>query len=413
MNTDKKTLHKRILANLLVSLIVLCLIVFVAPKIIVFCLPLIIAWLVACIAHPMIKFLESKIKIKRKLGTIVVIVLVITLLLMILYGIFYLLATEAMEFSKDISSFSVVLKESIDNFLTIVNKHFSFLPDDLSSIYKGLSASTILSTIIGKPGSNTIKSFMSVSESVGDKFVLTILTIILTYFFAIEYENVTAFFKRNTPVEITKYLDMTKEIINKAIFGYFAAHFKIMFVIAVITVVPYYLLGVKHFILLAIVTGIVDFLPIFGTGTIMIPWGIYRLVQLDFKAAILLIGLYVVTIVVRQFLEPKLISDSVGISAFATVVFMLIGYRLDGMFGLLVSIPIGMIVVIFYRNGAFDTQIDGAKILLRDIYEYIHYKDYEDIDSINPLKDDKKEEANQESAEKNEPENEENNSDSV
>ena len=83
--------------------------------------------------------------------------------------------------------------------------------------------------------------------------------------------------------------------------------------------------------------------------------------------------IYVVVLIVRQALEPKLIGDNIGTSPFETLVFMLVGYRLAGMLGLIVGIPVGMILVECYREGMFDDYIRGIKILARDINEYRKY----------------------------------------
>ena len=76
MNQDMKSIVKA-LANLAFSLIVLLLCIFLVPRLIMLFMPLIIGWLISCIANPLVVFLESKIKIRRKAGTVVVIVVVI------------------------------------------------------------------------------------------------------------------------------------------------------------------------------------------------------------------------------------------------------------------------------------------------------------------------------------------------
>ena len=80
-----------------------------------------------------------------------------------------------------------------------------------------------------------------------------------------------------------------------------------------------------------------------------------------------------VVLVVRQLLEPKLIGDNIGMSPFETLVFMLIGYRLAGVLGLIIGIPVGMILIECYREGMFDNYIRGIKILAHDINEYRKY----------------------------------------
>lgn len=76
---------------------------------------------------------------------------------------------------------------------------------------------------------------------------------------------------------------------------------------------------------------------------------------------------------IRRLLEPKLVGDSVGMSPFLTLVSMFIGYRLIGMLGLIVGIPVGMILKEFYDEGLFDNTIKGIKMLAGDINEYRKY----------------------------------------
>ena len=70
-NEGKKELHKRIYMNLLWTLMILLCIVFVVPPLIRFFMPLIVAWIIAAIANPMVRFLENKIKIMRKHGSVI------------------------------------------------------------------------------------------------------------------------------------------------------------------------------------------------------------------------------------------------------------------------------------------------------------------------------------------------------
>lgn len=86
-----------------------------------------------------------------------------------------------------------------------------------------------------------------------------------------------------------------------------------------------------------------------------------------------LIITYVICLLVHRLLEPKLVGDSVGMSPFATLISMFIGYRLIGMLGLIVGIPVGMIVMAFKEQGVFDSYIRGIRILAEDINEYRKY----------------------------------------
>ena len=130
------------------------------------------------------------------------------------------------------------------------------------------------------------------------------------------------------------------------------------------------LMGQKYAALIALITAFLDFLPFLGTGIILTPWAIYEIITGDYKAAVILVAAYFISLFVHRILEPKLIGDSVGMSPFLTLISMFIFYRLIGMLGLIVGIPIAMVLQAFYEGGVFDNTIRGIRILVKDINEY-------------------------------------------
>jgi predicted PurR-regulated permease PerM len=211
------------------------------------------------------------------------------------------------------------------------------------------------------------------ASSLIDFIVYTVLTILASYFITVEKDRLSMAIRNNMPHELQTLWDKVKNIFIRAIGGYLKAHLKIMFVVFGITVIPFALMGISYSGLLAVLIAVVDFLPFFGAGTILLPWAVYRILTGSYRYGIILLVLYIIILVVRQALEPKLIGDSIGVSPFQTLLFMLIGYRLAGMWGLLLGIPIGMIVVECYREGMFDRYLRGIRILVRDINEYRKY----------------------------------------
>ena len=84
--------YLKILCNLAAFILILFCLIFILPKLIVFFLPFVIGFILSLIANPLVRFLEKKLKIKRKYGTFLTIVLVITLIVFACYGTGALLA---------------------------------------------------------------------------------------------------------------------------------------------------------------------------------------------------------------------------------------------------------------------------------------------------------------------------------
>ena len=80
--------------------------------------------------------------------------------------------------------------------------------------------------------------------------------------------------------------------------------------------------------------------------------------------------LYIVTLVVHQLVQPKLIGDTVGLDPFASLFFMYIGYRISSVVGMILAIPVGMILINLYEAGAFDTLVWCVREVVNDFNNF-------------------------------------------
>ena len=160
---------------------------------------------------------------------------------------------------------------------------------------------------------------------------------------------------------------MVMDNLKYAVGGYFKAQFKIMIVVCLILIVGFVILDVHFYFLLAILIALLDFLPFFGTGTALIPWGLYKLMVGDYKMVIGLVILYGVTQLVRQLIQPKLVGDSMGLKPLLTLVFLYAGYKIGGVIAMIFAVPIGMILMNLYKAGAFDYILDDVKSLMEGL----------------------------------------------
>ena len=90
----------------------------------------------------------------------------------------------------------------------------------------------------------------------------------------------------------------------------------------------------------------------------------------NYMRAALLGVLYLVCQLVKQQLQPKMVGDSIGISPFAALFFMYVGYQFNGILGMIFGIPIGMVLISFYRIGMFDRLIQGFRIIASDLNDF-------------------------------------------
>lgn len=118
----------------------------------------------------------------------------------------------------------------------------------------------------------------------------------------------------------------------------------IMSITSIICTAGLFFIGNPYSLLLGIGIGFLDALPIFGTGTVLIPWGIFMLIQKKWKSGLVLLGLYVVCYFIRQILEAKIMGGKVGLSALETLISMYVGLKLFGIAGFLLG-PMGLLII--------------------------------------------------------------------
>jgi sporulation integral membrane protein YtvI len=246
------------------------------------------------------------------------------------------------------------------------------LPKNIQDVINKLIAGVgnYASNITGQIELPTMSTAGNFARNVAEGFLGFIVVILSAYFFAAGKNELSANLKKHVPETVTNYWNLILDNFKAAFGGYFKAQFKIMFVITIILFIGFEILRVGYSFLFAFGIAFLDVLPVFGTGAVLWPWAIIDVISGNYFRAIGLVVLYLICQVVKQILQPKMVGDSIGLNPLATLFFMFIGYRFYGVFGMIIGIPIGMVLVKLYRIGLFDRIIRGIKIIAKDLNEF-------------------------------------------
>lgn len=366
---SKKMIYLKIAMDYGIALLTLLFIVVCIPKIIAFFLPFVIGYVISIIANPIVKFLEKKLNIVRKHGSAIIIVSVILLVCFAIYWIFSVIIGQAIGLIDDMPQTLVSMKEQINE---IINKFYHIyekLPDFaknyLSKIKEGFSNSGLEDgSLLSISGASTAV------KSVAEVLLSIIFTILSAYFFTAEKENLGDNIDKIVPQIWRDKVKMISSYFTTAVGGYFVAQFKIMIILVAIMFITFEFMDVNYSFLISLGIGLLDFLPVFGTGAVLWPWAAYTIIVGEYSRGITLVVLYVVCQLVKQFLQPKVVGDSIGISSLTTLFLLFIGYKIGGLVGILIALPLGMVVINLYRAGTFDVLIEDAKFLYTDINEF-------------------------------------------
>lgn len=376
--------YLKALTNLAVSLVIFLAVIFLAPRLLVFFAPFVAGWIVAWIASPLVHFFESRLKIRRKAGSAVVIVLVIGLVVLALYLVGGKLAKEAVGLINALPGMWENAEEDFQeisrNFSVIYNK----LPEDIQQRLAGLGddITAFFGDIVGSVSMPTIAAVGNFAKQLPSILISIIMALLSSYLFVAERNNITAWFGRVCPKSIQDRYRIIKRSLVKAVGGYLKAQLKIELWMYLLLVIGLAVLQVDYTLLIAFLIAFLDFIPFFGTGTVLVPWAILKILSADYKMAVGLLIIWGVGQLARQLIQPKIVGDSIGVAPIPTLFLLYIGYRLGGVVGMIVAVPLGLIVYTMYEEGAFDTTRNSILILVNGLNRFRRLEK-EDLQDLN------------------------------
>lgn len=381
MQSINKKILLSILKSIVLPLVITGIIIFTLPKLIGFFLPFLLGWLIAFAASPMVRFIENKLKIHRKAGAAFVISLSIALIVFFIYLICEVLITQSIAFAKTIpdiaSNISVAFKEIKAYIDTFLYKLPSGIQEEVFNAIG--EASSYLSSLVSKGSSFFMGIASDIIKQVPMAILSTVVCILSAYFFVAEKKDVVNIYKNRCPEKIKNVVSLIVNGAKQAIGGYFVAQVKIEVFVYICLLIGFLILHVDFAWLVALGIAILDFLPIFGTGTAIVPWAIIEAVNGNYITAVVLLIIWGLSQLLRQFLQPKFVSHQVGLSEFATLFLLYAGFVFGDVIGMIISVPIGIVVVSLYQAGVFNPLIEEWKVL----FQLIKYK----IISDNPDKE--------------------------
>ena len=158
--------------------------------------------------------------------------------------------------------------------------------------------------------------------------------ILAAFLISVRLPRLKAALEKRLPEKVRTHILPALKRTKDALLSWLKAQAKLMGITFCILVVGFLLLRIPYGILWAAVVAVVDAVPILGTGTILVPWALVRLLQGDQLMAIGLLLIYGVTFVTRTALEPKIIGRSLNLDPLLTLIFLYIGFQFWGFWGL-------------------------------------------------------------------------------
>ncbi|MEG0978544.1 MAG: sporulation integral membrane protein YtvI [Oscillospiraceae bacterium] len=336
--------------------------------------PLIFAFFLAvCLQKPVDK-ITNKFKIKKGIVSLIAVLLV----MFIIATTIALLGNKIVKEFQDFINYVSIRLQDFDWIERTIRSTVEILPGFMedavsgtvdeflsnlqTSMQDGATGSSALSFGSFKLSSLIFPSISGVwntAKQIPSVLIGVIVSIISCYFMTSDYERVTKSIKLLLPKEKRFLFSRTKTILFSSL-GKLAKAYGIIILItfsevllglSIMSIVGVY--DSSYVFVIAVITALVDVLPIFGTGTILMPWALYELLTKNTGLGIGLIVLYVVITIIRQIVEPKLVASQLDLPPVATICAMYVGLQMFGVIGMFLM-PITLFCVkVLYDEGVF------------------------------------------------------------
>ena len=330
--------------------------VYLGFKLAIFYFPFLIAFIISLMLEPLIRFIIKHAKLKRKASSIIVFVISIIVIVGLLIWAGVTVVSEASNLLTKLNEYFEKGYELIQNLLSNLDFGKLQIPDNIMNTIQE-SAMDFLGTLT-EWVKNALTGAINFLTSIPTIGVYIVVTLLALYFLCVDKVYMIDQLEHHMPQTWVKKIGIHLKGLVKSLGKYLKAQLTLVLISFIITLIGLYIfyfagLNVHYPLLMALIIGFIDLLPIFGSGAFMLPWAVLTACSGDFTLAIAILILWVIISIVRQILEPKIVSGHIGIHPIFTLIAMYTGFKFIGVLGMI----IGPILLIILKN-IFATFID-------------------------------------------------------
>ena len=306
-------------------------------------LPFIIALIIAFILKHPINLLNSRLGVNKKILSAVFLTVIIAFFSFVT---FLAVNRILIEIKGLLTSVSANSDEYIDKIFSYIDGIAEKLPF-IEAIGADLSeaVSEVVNSMVTEITSQIPKMIAALISMLPHILIFTVVIILSVYYFSADFDAIIKRMMELLPDKAVRGLQTFKSRLTNTGIAYLKACLIMLIITYFELLVGFLMLGVPYAFTFSMLVALVDMLPIFGVGTVLVPFAIWCKITGDTYMAVGIIIIFAVVTVVRRFIEPKIIGQRIGLSPIATLVAMYLGFRLFGLTGLFFSPLIAILIL--------------------------------------------------------------------
>ena len=366
-------LWARLGIRLVLTVLALVLIVRLGPPLLSLFAPFVAAWVVAILLNPMVKWLQRRLGFSRQTLTLLLLVLIFGLAGAAVGLLAYSVGNEAAMLVQNWDGLLAGLQSALDQTEELFARLWTLVPPQLQESFR-----SVLDGLVDWLGTVTPTLLNGVLDYTKDKamrvpsFVVALVIFLMaSYFLTADYPYLRTRAIQNMDEGLLRFLGQVRAVALGAFGGYLKAEVLLSVGVFFILLAGFLVIRQPYALLLALGLAVLDFIPIVGAGTVMVPWAVVDLCLGDLRQAVELMVIWGVIALFRRVGEPKIVGDQTGLPPVVSLISIYVGMRLAGVLGMILAPVVCMVFLNICRLGVFTPVLEDLRLAAGDLAAFL------------------------------------------
>ena len=336
--------------------------------------PFLFALVLAWVLNPAVRWLQRRTRLSRKAVSLVLVVLVFAVIGGVLFGLGWMAVDQVRMLFDNRQS---LLDELLNGLVGAVNSVGGWLEGLGDFLPQGVVATSedLMDALIGWARGLAYDRWLtemagqapSMAANVSNFAVALVVFMMASYFITGDYPRLRFEITDRVPAMTRDFCRSVKDIFMSAFGGYVKSQLILSAGVFAILSAGFFLMGQPYGLLLAFGLAVLDFIPIIGSGTVMVPWAVLDMILGQYGEAAALMAVWGLIALFRQFAEPKILGDQTGLSPILSLVGIYVGMQAGGVLGMVVGPLLLLVCINLAKLGIFRPVLDDLALAARDI----------------------------------------------
>lgn len=373
---ERGRLWLRLFVRFALAVLFLLLVDKIGMPVLSFCMPFVLGFIFAWMLEPLLRVIIKKTILSRKAVSIILILFICGLLGAAMSWLVYKVFIEVVALSNN---WSVIWAEASTAFSQLsdsINRLFAYLPVEAQAVATSLTTQ-LLDWFKDLGTTSLIPKTTSFAIKIPSVLLSLIFFLMSLYFIMADYPRIGAVVTDWMPSNLRRFLRFLEKTFQAAFTGYIRAELLLSVAVFFILVVGFSVMDLPYALLLALGLAVLDFIPIIGAGTVMVPWAIIDMVIGDWKTAVTLLIIWSVIVLFRRIAEPRFLGSQTGLHPVLSLLSIFVGMKAFGVLGMILAPTLLLVFINVARSGVFAALVADVSMAFQDLTALLKHREDE------------------------------------